>query len=91
MAERVHILLDRGEKEQFRRLAAREGKSLSEWLRGAARDRLADADAAPNLGTPEALREFFEQCDRREQGREPDWEEHRGVIERSIGAGTSQT
>ena len=83
MTERIHIIVERAEKDRFRRLAEREGKSLSEWLRDAARDKLAEAQKRRGLETPEALHEFFADCDRREQGREPDWEAHREVIERS--------
>lgn len=91
MAERIHIIVDRVEKERFRRTATREGKSLSEWLRNAAHEKLATADAVSPLDTTEALRDFFEECDRREAGREPDWEAHRKVIERSIGGGSTGT
>ncbi len=91
MAERVHLVLDTAEKELFRRLAVREGKSLSEWLRAAARERVAGAEKAPELGSEQALRDFFAACGRREQGDEPDWETHREVIERSIGDGAAPT
>jgi hypothetical protein len=33
MTDRVHILMDRAEKERFRALAGREGKSLTRWQR----------------------------------------------------------
>jgi hypothetical protein len=84
MAERIHILVDREEKERFRRSAAREGRSLSEWLREAAKDRAAASESRVALDSREALEAFFAACDRRERGREPDWESHREVIERSI-------
>ena len=91
MAERIHIVLTREEKERYRRLAAREGHSLSEWLRAAARDRAAQAGRRAALDSVASLRAFFEACDERERGREPDWEAHREVIERSIAAGGSST
>lgn len=81
MADRIHVVLDPADKERFRRLAAREGKTLSAWLRDAARDRAAAAEAHEGLETEEGLRRFFEACDDRESGREPDWEEHEQVIE----------
>jgi hypothetical protein len=91
MAERIHIVVDRLEKERFRRLAEREGKSLSEWLRDIARAR-ADADAAQQrLDTPELLDRFFAECDEREHGREPDWEDHLKVIRGSIARGAADT
>lgn len=86
MAERIHIVVDAAEKERFRRQAAREGKTLSEWLREAAAEKVASAGEAA-LDTAEALSSFFEACDARETGREPDWEAHRRVIEQSMGEG----
>ena len=89
--ERIHVVIDAAEKERFRRLAAREGKTLSEWLRDVARAR-AEADAElDRLDTPDQLDRFFTACDEREHGREPDWEEHLGVIRRSIVSGASDT
>ena len=79
------------EKERFRRLAERAGKSLSEWLRDVARD-WADAEAAAErLDTPEELDRFFAACDAHEEGRgrEPEWEEHLRVIEASVRGGAS--
>jgi hypothetical protein len=91
MTERIHILLGRAEKERYRRLAARAGKSLSEWLRDAAREKLAAEESTVGLDSAERLGEFFAECDRRERGREPDWESHREVIERSMREGASGT
>jgi hypothetical protein len=90
MTERIHLLVGRAEKERVRRLAAREGKSLSAWLRDAARAKLTAAESATGLDSPDRLREFFAECDRPERGREPDWESHREIIERSIGSGASE-
>ena len=91
MSERVHILLDAAEKERFRQVAAREGKSLSEWLRDAARERLAAVQAKESLDSIGALEAFFTACDERESGEEPDWEAHQEVIERSIRSGSRVT
>jgi hypothetical protein len=91
MADRIHIVLDRAEKERFRQLAEREGKSLSEWLRDVARAR-ADAESERDrLDTSEQLDRFFATCDEREHGREPDWDEHLRVIRGSIAKGASDT
>jgi hypothetical protein len=86
---RIHILIDEAERERFRRQAEREGKSLAAWLRDAARDRLAAAEPPPQMRTLEELRAFFAACAARETGREPDWDEHRRVIEQSIGSGAA--
>lgn len=89
MTERIHLAVERAEKERYRRVAARAGKSLSEWLREAAREKLAAAEAEITLDSVEELREFFDECDRREAGLEADWEAHRAIIEDSIGSGAS--
>lgn len=86
MTSRIHIVVDEEDKERFRRQAEREGKSLSAWLREAARARLAECRPA-DLDTPERLRAFFDACDDRESAPEPDWEEHLRVIERSARSG----
>ena len=88
MTDRLHIVVDQAEKERFREVAAREGKTLSEWVRDAAREKAAAAGEGRLLETVEALEAFFSECDAREAGREPDWESHRAVIERSISSGS---
>lgn len=85
--ERIHVVLTRAEKERFRRLAVRAGKSLSEWLRDAAREKMASQAVRAALDSEEALDEFFAECDAGEAGQEPDWEEHKRVISGSVGAG----
>ena len=84
---RIHIPLDEAEKERFREQAEREGKSLAGWLRDAARDKLAEAERRPSIGTVLELRAFFAACTSRETRREPEWDEHRRVIEGSIRSG----
>ena len=84
MSNRIHVVLDPAEKERFRRVAEREGKTLSEWLRNLARAHVEAHEARPRLDTPEALKAFFAECDERAGGgREPDWEEHLQVIRTS--------
>lgn len=82
MGTRVHIVVDEREKQAFRSRAAAEGRSLSEWLREAARERL-NRNTPGKLGDPHELRAFFEACDQREQSPEPDWNEHFSVIQAS--------
>lgn len=79
MSVRVQVVLDPVEREAFRARARAEGRSLSQWLRDAARARLLDAEAAV-LRTPEDLEAFFAECDAHEEGREPDWHEHVAVM-----------
>jgi hypothetical protein len=91
MKNRVHVLLSNADKEQFVREAARDGVSLSAWLRDAGRQRLAQRDASPKFTTVEELDAFVETCRQREHGDEPDWEQHRRIIERSIARGTTES
>jgi len=88
---RIHVPLDEAEKERFREQAEREGKSLAAWLREAARDKLAAAERQPAIETVDELRAFFAACTARETRQEPEWEEHRRVIEGSIRSGASDS
>jgi hypothetical protein len=63
--------------------------SLSAWLREAGRQKLASEREARLPLTPEALARFFRECDRREEGVEPSWDEHLGILERSRRSGSS--
>jgi hypothetical protein len=90
MAPRVQVVIDRLERERFRSKAAEQGLSLSAWLREAGRQR-AEAQESNRRMTPAALRAFFKKCDVRERDREPDWEEHRALIDRSKARGQSGT
>jgi len=87
---RIHIVLSEEEKERFRRCAVREGKTLSDWLREAAREKLRQ-QRPPRLDTLEELRGFFASCNALERGEEPDWEEHRHVIESSARSGAAES
>jgi len=84
---RVQVLVDEREHEQFRRQARREGLSLSAWLRQAGRERL----RTRRISSLRDLKAFFREVDAREQGREPDWAEHKVAIGRSRASGQSGT
>ena len=90
MSIRVQVVMDEMEREAFREAAVREGLSLSDWLRRAARSRLSSVEP-PKLDSVERLRVFFDECDERERGIEPDWREHLNVIEESKARGRSAT
>ena len=60
-------------------------------MREAARQRLVSLDRAASLRSRGELDAFFAACDRRETGREPDWEEHRVVIEESMRKGATDS
>jgi len=87
---RVQVLLEEGEQEHFRQQAEREGLSLSAWVRQAGQERLRSRRAR-RLSTQRDLRDFFRAVDAREKGREPDWDEHLAVIDRSRASGSSAT
>ena len=86
---RIHILIDEVEKARFRLQASREGKSLGAWLRDAARERLRQVEFQGRVENVSQLEEFFGLCDARETAPEPDWSEHRRVIDESRGSGLS--
>lgn len=91
MTTRIHIPIDEADKARFRRYAEQEGKSLAAWLRDAAEDRIRKLREGRSLRTRDALEGFFAECDARESGVEPDWDEHRKVIERSKTGGLDVT
>ncbi len=83
MSNRVQVILTGEEREAFRQEAAREGKSLSAWLRDAGRRCLAEA-AAPTIRNVRELRAFFDALPERDADHpEPDWSQHVEVIESS--------
>jgi hypothetical protein len=90
MSSRVQVILNNEEKARLQREARRQGMSLSAFLRLAALERLA-AGENQTLTTRADIRRFFEACDQRESGQEPDWEEHLQVIARSRARGASDT
>ncbi|MEA2328405.1 MAG: hypothetical protein QOE68_3364 [Thermoanaerobaculia bacterium] len=51
--------------------------------RESARDRSEATNAVAKMTSAADLRKFFKACDLREEGREPDWEEHLKTIEES--------
>ena len=84
MTVRVQVILDERERAEFRRQARQEGQSLSAWLREAGHERMRARERAPKFTDRKSLAEFFERCDRHAgAGPEPDWVEHRRVIEQS--------
>ena len=83
MSARIHIVVEPAEKEWFRARARQEGMTLSEWLRDVARQALVRGEGGTEIRTVGQLREFFDRCDQRETGVEPDWSVHRREIEES--------
>lgn len=82
MDTRIHILVREADKARYRHQAEREGMSLGAWLREAAEEKL-EAARERRFTSVDDLRSFFEDRDALESSPEPDWTEHRRVIERS--------
>ena len=80
MSPRIQVILSEEEASEFRSQARRESKSLSAWLRQAGRKALEMSRTAHPLTDAESLQRFFEDCDQREHGKEPEWEEHKRLI-----------
>lgn len=84
MKDRIHLVVREDEKERYRKSAERSGLTLSEWLREAAREKLAVEENEKRIETLEELEAFFAECDSDETEPEPDWEEHKRRIEESM-------
>ena len=70
---RIHIIVKETAKVRYQDRAAREGKSLGEWIREAAEEKL--AASRPGKFTVAELHEFSAACDALHPAgaREPDW------------------
>ena len=80
MSIRVQVILEEEEVARFKSQAQRESKSLSSWLRDAGQRMLEVNNQGKPLTDPDSLKRFFQKCSKREQGVEPDWEEHKQLI-----------
>ncbi|MDE2763421.1 MAG: hypothetical protein OXQ94_17245 [Gemmatimonadota bacterium] len=80
---RIHFIVKETAKIRYQDQARREGKSLGEWIREAADEKL--ASARPRRFTVEELREFAAKCDAMHPPgtREPDWPEIKRMIAES--------
>ena len=88
---RVQLVIPDEDRDRFVYQARREGMTLSAWMRAAAHHRLrrSQEDAFESIAD---LGSFFEECDALGgHGREPDWEEHRAVIDGSRRGGAAST
>lgn len=87
MSVRVQVILDDKEAARFKSQAKRESKSLSAWLGEAGRKILEENQKRNSLTDPQSLESFFEECNSRETGREPDWEDQKELILEGFQAG----
>jgi hypothetical protein len=91
MTVRIQVLVDQRERAAFQRQARLEGLSLSAWLREAGRASLRAQDRAAKFTDADSLNSFFERCDRHSgNGVEPDWDDHRRIMESSRQQGLSE-
>ena len=87
MSVRVQVILDEEEATRFKSQAMKESKSLSAWLRDAGKKMIEINQQQQRLTDPDSLKRFFQKCDEREDGKEPDWEDHKRLILDSYQAG----
>ncbi|MBW2443051.1 MAG: hypothetical protein JRH12_21430 [Deltaproteobacteria bacterium] len=80
MSVRVQVILKEDEAARFKSQAMKESKSLSAWLRAAGNKMLDIEHSRQSLTDPDSLKKFFRECHEREQGVEPDWEDHKRII-----------
>ena len=89
---RVQLVIPDEDRDRFLHQARSEGMTLSAWLRTAARERLAQQQRSEPFESPADLEGFFRTCDALEgPATEPEWNEHRAVIDESRGRGASRT
>jgi len=91
MSTRIQVVLDENERELFRQQAKKDGMSLSAWMKKAAREKSEGKGREEKIDSAEELDAFFSACDVQEKGMEPDWNDHRKVIEKSISAGKAES
>jgi hypothetical protein len=87
MSVRVQVILDEEEVTRFKSQAMKESKSLSAWLRAAGKKMIEINRQQQRLTDPDSLKQFFRKCNQRENGVEPDWEDHKRLILDSYQAG----
>ena len=87
MSVRVQVILDEEEVTRFKSQAMKESKSLSAWLRDAGKKMIEINRQQQRLTDPDSLNRFFRKCNERENGVEPDWEDHKKLILDSYQAG----
>ena len=80
MSVRVQVILNEEEAARFKAQAGKESKSLSAWLREAGQKMLEMNQKRHPLTDPDSLKTFFQICNRKEQGDEPEWEAHKKLI-----------
>jgi len=80
MSVRVQVILNEEEVTRFKSQAMKESKSLSAWLRDAGKKMIEINRRQQRLTDPDSLNRFFRKCNERENGVEPDWEDHKRFL-----------
>jgi hypothetical protein len=80
MSVRVQVILNEEEATRFKSQALKESKSLSAWLRDAGNKMREINRQQQHLTDPDSLKRFFQKCNERENGIEPDWEDHKRLV-----------
>ncbi len=89
---RIQLVLPDEDRDRFVHEARREGVSLSEWLRLAAKERMQRSVDRERFRADDEVVAFFKWCDTNQSGgTEPDWEEHLDTINKSRRQGMSET
>jgi hypothetical protein len=89
---RVQLVIPDQDRDRYVSQAKHEGLSLSAWLRAAAEERLHREAEITAIRSTAALQTFFAACDALAgDGEEPDWEQHRRVIDASRRRGTTES
>ncbi len=87
MSVRVQVILDETDATRFKSQAMKESKSLSAWLRDVGKKTIEMERQQQRLTDPDSLKRFFQRCNERENGVEPDWEDQKKLILDSYQAG----
>lgn len=87
MSVKVQVILNEEEATRFKSQALKESKSLSAWLRDAGNKMIEINRQQQNLTDPDSLKRFFQKCNERENGIEPDWEDYKRLELDSYQAG----
>ena len=89
---RVQLVMPDEDRDRFVHQARSEGMTLSAWLRSAAHQRLGQQQQARPFKSVADVGNFFRACDSLEgPATEPDWAEHRRVIDRSRSLGAADS
>ncbi len=89
---RVQLIIGEEERSRYIHQARKEGLTLSAWLRAAADERLKRYSLYQLFESAEDFEKFFNECDELEtKGPEPDWEQHRSVMDEVRKRSTTST